>query len=226
MSMSGMSDELFSCFDRSTDAHLDTRASPTATRVVVTGTGRTIYTNGNVTWTVSGLYARGCSLLFRADTGFTGTANLVNADSDIWTTSWASAATTGKLYRQYTIDIHVTDKDNDNLANATVTLKDKDGNTVFSVLTGAEGMITQQTVSRSYYDQPHGDVLQDYSPHTLTIDRSTWFRTYHTFQACTFQHAFFHFYFTLCSSGMSLHHCPFNSSGRQCVVNPSNYRFD
>jgi hypothetical protein len=31
------------------------------------------------------------------------------------------------------------------------------------------GNIATQTVSRGYYDQPHGNTLQDYGPHTLTI---------------------------------------------------------
>jgi hypothetical protein len=31
------------------------------------------------------------------------------------------------------------------------------------------GNIATQTVSRGYYDQAHGNTLQDYGPHTLTI---------------------------------------------------------
>ena len=53
-----------------------------------------------------------------------------------------------------------------------MTLKDNAGSTVFSVTSGQDGKITGQTVSRGYYDQAHGNTLQDYGPHTLTITKT------------------------------------------------------
>lgn len=94
--------------------------------------------------------------------------NLVDAMLNKWTFTWTGTSA-GKLYRQYTFNLHVTDKNNNNISGATVGLKDKMGNVVFSVTTATDGTITQQTVSRGYYNQAHGDTLQEYSPHTLTI---------------------------------------------------------
>jgi hypothetical protein len=40
------------------------------------------------------------------------------------------------------------------------------------VATSGSGDIATQTVSRGYYDQAHGNTLQDYGPHTLTISKA------------------------------------------------------
>jgi hypothetical protein len=95
---------------------------------------------------------------------------IIDADTDEWSILWGSTCT-GKIYRQNTINLHITDKDGNDIAGATVTLKDNGGSTVFSVSTGADGKITEQTVSRGYYDQAHSQTLQDYGPHTLTITK-------------------------------------------------------
>jgi hypothetical protein len=91
-----------------------------------------------------------------------------NADTDVWTITW-SGTSTGKIYRQYTFDLHLADINGNPISGATVTLKDNTGSTVFSLTTAADGRITEQTVSRGYYDQAHGSTLQDYGPHTLII---------------------------------------------------------
>lgn len=103
------------------------------------------------------------------------TAYLVNPDVDAFTFAWSGAFT---FYRQYTFDLKVTDKDNNPLANATVALRNNVGALIFSVLTNASGDIVTQTVSRGYYTQATGDILQDYSPHALTITRAG-YQTYH-----------------------------------------------
>jgi hypothetical protein len=96
---------------------------------------------------------------------------LINVDTDEWNVLIDSAST-GRLYRQYTFDLNVTDNNGVPLSGATVTLKDKNGNTVFSVTTAANGTIAEQTVSRGCYDYAHGSTLQDYGPFTLTISKS------------------------------------------------------
>lgn len=94
--------------------------------------------------------------------------NLVNADFDVWTFTFTGS---GNVYRQYTVDIKVTDKNNNPLSGATVTLVNKNNNQIFSLTTAPDGTITEQTVSRGYYNQANGNTLQDYSPHTLTISK-------------------------------------------------------
>ena len=95
----------------------------------------------------------------------------INFETNTWKFTWAGTSE-GKMYRQYEFGLRVTDKDNNPISGATVTLKDKNGNQVFQVSTGADGRISTQTVSRGYYDQSHGDTLQEYSPHTLTIEKA------------------------------------------------------
>jgi hypothetical protein len=95
----------------------------------------------------------------------------INGILDSWSVN-SFYSSTQKLYRQYEFDLTVTDKDNNPLSSASATLKDKDGNTVFSVTTDANGNIATQTISRGYYDQAHGDTLQEYSPHTLTVSKA------------------------------------------------------
>ncbi len=101
---------------------------------------------------------------------------LINAESSLWHFNWQGTST-GKVYRQYEFDLTVTDQAGAAIQNAAVTLKDKNGNTVFSVATDAAGAIATQTVTRGYYDQAHGDALQDSSPHTLAITKAG-FQTY------------------------------------------------
>jgi len=78
------------------------------------------------------------------------------------------------VYRQYTFDLTVSDSTGGAISGATVTLKDKDDNIIFTETTDAFGRISTQTVTRGYYDQAHGNTLQDASPHTLFISKATY----------------------------------------------------
>jgi len=121
--------------------------------------------------TISNLDSKGCTTFIYAEGASLYKIYLVNPDVDSWTFQW-TAGTDTVVYRQYTFDLKVTDKDNNPIDTATVTLTDKDGNLIFSVNTNATGDIVTQTVSRGYYNQPHGNILQDYGPHTLTIEKA------------------------------------------------------
>ena len=96
---------------------------------------------------------------------------LINPNLDVWTFNW-NGVSTAKVYRQYEFDLTVTDQTGVALSGATVTLNDKDGNVVFTDTTDAFGQIATKTVSRGYYDQAHGDTLQDYSPHTIIVSKT------------------------------------------------------
>lgn len=93
---------------------------------------------------------------------------LIDCTLSAWALLWVSSPT-AVVYRQYSFDLKVTDKDNNAINGATVTLTDKDGNQVFSITTDANGSIAKQTVSRGHYNQANGNTLQDYGPHTLAI---------------------------------------------------------
>lgn len=97
------------------------------------------------------------------------TLNLINCTFQGWTFKWTASNAATKVYRKYTMDVKVTDKTDTAINGATVAVADKDGNAVFSVATGADGRIAQQTFSRGYYYPTTGDTLQEYAPHTVTI---------------------------------------------------------
>ncbi len=106
----------------------------------------------------------GNSTICSADTIF------INLDTDNKTWTY-SGTCTGKVYFKYTIDFVVKDNDGVAIEGATVTLVDNTKSVVFSENTIAGGVLAtgQKTVIHGYYDQAHGDTLQEYGPHTLTI---------------------------------------------------------
>ncbi len=72
---------------------------------------------------------------------------------------------------QYTCDIHVVDKDGSNLEGVTVTCEDKDSNQVFSVQTGADGKIAQQTITYKKWEGT-AKTETEYSPHKFTFSKN------------------------------------------------------
>jgi hypothetical protein len=138
-----------------------------------------VYEEGPNAGVISNPYFRGLTYIARFYQ-YSGSLYLINVDTDTWSIVWVGAQS-GILYRQYTFDLTVTGSAGTPISGATVTLKDKNGNTVFSLTTDVNGKIATQTVTRGYYDQPHGSTLQDYSPHTLTITKAGWQKYVKTF---------------------------------------------
>jgi hypothetical protein len=95
----------------------------------------------------------------------------VNAVSDSWVFRFGTG-TDGVVYRQYTFDLQALDSDGSNLQSANVTFFNLANAVVFSALTDSGGLIAEQTVSRGYYDQAHGNTLQDYGTFTLNITKA------------------------------------------------------
>jgi hypothetical protein len=102
----------------------------------------------------------------------TGFIYLIDCESDSWTWNFPSATFTSRVYRQYTIHLHVVDAAGANVSGATVIWYHADDTEAFHVTTAADGTITEQTVSRGYYDYTNGDTLQDYGPFTLTVTKA------------------------------------------------------
>lgn len=123
------------------------------------------------TATIKDAVVRKANVLF-VGRWYSGTTYLINIDTDTWAMNFVESGYDGIVYRQYELDIHVIDEsDYSDIQNATVLLKDKDGNTVFSVTTDVNGDIVTQTVSHGYFNEPNGSVEQLYSPFTLTISK-------------------------------------------------------
>jgi hypothetical protein len=130
-----------------------------------------VYAQGSNNGIISNPYFRGLTYIGKFYV-YTGSMYLINSDTDTWAFDFGAGGNTGKIYRQYTFDLTVTDKNGTTISGATVTLKDNTGATVFTVTTDANGKIATQTVTRGYYDQAHGNTLQDSSPHTLIITKA------------------------------------------------------
>jgi hypothetical protein len=151
-----------------------------ADKITVLGaTGAAVYndTSGSAILYAKNFTAKYCAkivLIYNDARTYSG--YLINPDVDTWDLTFASSPNV-TIYRHYTFDLKVTDKDNAPISGATVILKDKDGNVLFTVNTAGDGTIAQQTVSRGYYNQANGNTLQEYSPHTLTIAKAG-FQTY------------------------------------------------
>ena len=120
------------------------------------------------TATIKNLYGRnqgGVSL--RTINLTDGDIYLIDADLNSWAISW-STTPNKKIYRQYTFNLKVTDKDGNNIDGASVKIWDKDDNLIVDTTTSS-GVIAEQTITRGYYNQANGDTLQDKSPHTISI---------------------------------------------------------
>jgi len=77
----------------------------------------------------------------------------------------------GFLNEQYTVNIHVVDKDGANIATASVTCNDQFGTSVFDVNTDANGDIAEQTVTYKHWETT-AETLTTYSPHTFVISKA------------------------------------------------------
>jgi hypothetical protein len=154
----------------------------TVNKVVVTGQYSSGGRNGVIFFNAPGtITARGVTMLNEAASFYffnQGVGqNLYAIDcSCAWLFTWENSA--GAIcYRQNSVNLKITDKANNAISGATVTLVDKSGTQVFSVLTAADGTIAEQVVTRGTYTQATLNVLQDLSPHTLTISK-TGYQTY------------------------------------------------
>jgi len=96
---------------------------------------------------------------------------LVNVITDNWNFTW-DGVSSKYVYRQYEFDLKVVDKDNVAINGATVKVWDKNSNLIVDTTTNASGVIATQTITRGYYDQAHGNTLQEASPHLIKITKA------------------------------------------------------
>lgn len=93
--------------------------------------------------------------------------NTNNIDHAVWAPTW-QGTNTGKIYRQYELDLKVTDKDENALSGRAVKIWDKDDNLVVNVTTGMDGKIATQTLNHGYF--PGGSSIETLqTPHTIQI---------------------------------------------------------
>ena len=87
-----------------------------------------------------------------------------------WIFEWASSV--GKVWRQYTFNLKVVDKNGNPIPNASVKIWDKNNNLVVDETTDANGEIPEQTLTYGYYDQDHGNTPVMQTPHTIRIAKA------------------------------------------------------
>lgn len=78
---------------------------------------------------------------------------------------------TGIVIEQYTCNIHITDKEGNNLSGVTVKCVEAGGTTEFSASTDANGNIAEQTVDYKKWEGT-SETLTDYSPHEFTFTKA------------------------------------------------------
>jgi len=104
---------------------------------------------------------------------YMGTANTITLKNPRWLPVQGdfTLATDAEAHLVYTCNIHIADKDGNNLSGVTILCQDKDGNTIFSVNTGADGKIAEQTITyKKWEDTPETETT--YSPHKFTITKA------------------------------------------------------
>jgi hypothetical protein len=77
----------------------------------------------------------------------------------------------GEIHLNYTVDIHIADKDGVNLQGATVLCEETGGAQQFSVSTAADGTITQQSLNVIKWVGT-SETETDYNPHKFTISKA------------------------------------------------------
>lgn len=125
------------------------------------------YIAGAASYTFRDLYLRNNLKDIRAN-GITANSYYIDVDSLNWIILWERICT-AQIHRQYTFNLNVTGLGGAPIG-ANVTLTRADGTVAFTALTAANGTIAEQTVTRGYYTQPTGNVLNDYGPFTLTVE--------------------------------------------------------
>jgi len=134
-----------------------------------------IHTYRSVAMTIKDVTAIGCTYLVRFQETALENKHFINFDVDSWTFNCLGNAETytGKLFREYELDLTVEDRATKvAIEDAIVTLWDKNDNQVFQATTNADGKITTQTVKHGYFDLAHGSKEQLYSPFHLRIERA------------------------------------------------------
>ena len=103
--------------------------------------------------------------------------NLYAIDTDCkWTFYWGYGSS-GKVYRQYSLNLKVTDEDGNPIPNASVKIWDKNNNLVVNETTDVNGQIPEQILNYGYYDQAHGNIPVMHTPHVLQLSKPG-FRSY------------------------------------------------
>lgn len=123
--------------------------------------------------TVTNFYGRGATAYGWMDAGTNDVVNFVDCDLDLWSIYDLGSGWT--YNRKYTYDLIVLNGEiSEFVENANVTLS-KDGVQIGTWLTNSSGQIDTQILTYGYYDEAHGNTLQEGDhPFVLTVTHPDW----------------------------------------------------
>lgn len=144
-------------------------------RAIGAGAGASIWVGGQLTYTIPDLYVRGHNQLLSTAATFDdpGVAYLIDTDTDIETVTF-NAGSTGAMYRQWTVNIHVVDRWGNDLEDVVIECEDQNGTaawTAGTVSTDANGDITEQTINWKKHYYSGGQATDTYTPHKFTLTK-------------------------------------------------------
>lgn len=111
--------------------------------------------------------------------------NLINVTSNVWTFAYNNSIGI-EIWRKYTFDLHVKKSDKTNFSNRPVTIWQRagdnnfvDGDKLYEGTTDGSGNIPTQTLIWGFYDETHGNTLQQYY-HKILIEGNNDYLNYET----------------------------------------------
>jgi len=110
--------------------------------------------------------------------------HMIDCELEKWDTTWTGtpAENPGKIYRQNSFDLNVTDEDGSAISSADIDINSTSSDTLCfnnKTTTDADGGIETQTITVGYYNITGGDTIYDCNPYILTISEPT-YQTYNT----------------------------------------------
>jgi len=142
-------------------------------KITIYGGSELAWTQGNYAVLLKNTYIRGLTTRLASFYSYSGNAYFINVDSNTWSIRMYGTDYGGIVYRQYEFNRIILKEDGTPYVGKSWTLKDKDGNTVASGTTQADGKLsaTDLVVSYSSYTQAGG--LAEHTPFDLWVDGET-----------------------------------------------------
>ncbi len=96
---------------------------------------------------------------------------LINPEQHVVKENLSHSHSSNYTIERYTCDIHVVDKNGNDLEGVTVLCEDKDDNQIFSVQTDGNGDIAQQTIDYKKWEGT-AETETEYNPHKFTFSKN------------------------------------------------------
>lgn len=136
---------------------------------------RSTWYSGIVNFTITDLKIRNCTYALYVVSGLIYDTYLIDPDFDNWVFRYGdSPDPSAEVYRQYSLDLNITDREGNPLQNVNVTIN-KNGNgfeKLGSWLTGSNGAIETQIITCGHYNVTGGNTIYSYNPYQIILTKS------------------------------------------------------